>query len=103
MAWHFKLGFIPARKGGKLPVETLSTTFVDYSGQSKTLEMRADAFSPGARVLIADDWIETGAQVKAVIELVEQQGGKVVGIAAINIDDNPVTALLKAKYNAFAP
>lgn len=91
-------GFIPIRKGGKLPVETLSVNFVDYSGQEKSLEIRADAIKPGARVLLVDEWIETGAQVNAAIELIERRKGVVIGIATINIDENKETEKLKKKY-----
>lgn len=91
-------GFIPIRKGGKLPVETLSVNFVDYSGQEKSLEIRADAIKPGARVLLVDEWIETGAQVNAAIELIERLKGVVIGIATINIDENKETEKLKKKY-----
>jgi adenine phosphoribosyltransferase len=95
-------GFIPIRKGGKLPVETLSVHFVDYSGQEKSLEMRVDAIKPGARVLLVDEWIETGAQVNAAIELIESQQGVVVGVATINIDENKETEKLKKKYKCYA-
>ena len=95
-------GFIPIRKGGKLPVETLSVHFVDYSGQEKSLEMRVDAIKPGARVLLVDEWIETGAQVNAAIELIESQKGVVVGVATINIDENKETEKLKKTYKCYA-
>jgi adenine phosphoribosyltransferase len=94
-------GFIPIRKGGKLPVETLSVNFVDYSGQEKSLEIRADAIKPGARVLLVDEWIETGAQVNAAIELIERRKGVVIGIATINIDENKETEKLKKKYKCY--
>jgi adenine phosphoribosyltransferase len=95
-------GFIPIRKGGKLPVETLSVDFVDYSGQEKSLEMRVDAIKPGARVLLVDEWIETGAQVNAAIELIESLKGIVIGVATINIDENKETEKLKKKYKCYA-
>ena len=95
-------GFIPIRKGGKLPVETLSVHFVDYSGQEKSLEMRVDAIKPGARVLLVDEWIETGAQVNAAIELIESQQGVIVGVATINIDENKETEKLRKKYKCYA-
>jgi adenine phosphoribosyltransferase len=91
-------GFIPIRKGGKLPVQTDRQELIDYSGQPKTLELRAGALLPGTRILLVDEWIETGAQAKAAIELVEQQGGIVAGIAAINIDDNEKTRPILEKY-----
>jgi adenine phosphoribosyltransferase len=92
-------GFVPIRKGGKLPVQTDKVEFIDYSGQPKTLELRAGALHPGINVLLVDEWIETGAQVKAAIELVEHQGGIVAGIAAINIDTNEKTSPILEKYH----
>ena len=79
-------GLVPTRKAGKLPVPTMAANFVDYTGKEKSLKIRTDAISPGTRVLVVDEWIETGAQVQAAIELIEQQGGIVAGIASINID-----------------
>jgi adenine phosphoribosyltransferase len=92
-------GFIPIRKGDKLPVQTDKVEFFDYSGQPKTLELRAGTLQPGRRVLVVDEWIETGAQVKAAVELVEHQGGIVAGIAAINIDINEKTRPILEKYH----
>jgi adenine phosphoribosyltransferase len=98
MAFRMKKGFVPIRKGGKLPVETDSVEFMDYTGQRKSLELRTDAIKPRTKVLIVDEWIETGAQVKAAIELVERQSGIIVGIATINMDDNEQTRLIREKY-----
>jgi adenine phosphoribosyltransferase len=91
LALHFQKGFVPVRKGGKLPVEVDMCQFIDYTGHEKSLELRADAIKHGTRVLIVDEWIETGAQVKAAIQLIEGQGGVIAGIAAINIDENEAT------------
>ena len=102
IALRTKKGFVPIRKGGKLPVETETVDFVDYTGQKKSLELRAGAINPQTRVLIVDEWIETGAQVKAAIELVERQGGIVVGIATISIDDNADTRVMREKYRCHA-
>ena len=98
LALYFKVGFIAIRKGGKLPVETDQVHFVDYSGQQKALELPTNALKPGERVLLADEWIETGTQLGAALELIEGQGGIVAGIAAINIDDNENTQKLRQKY-----
>jgi adenine phosphoribosyltransferase len=98
IAERLGVGLVPARKGGKLPVETIRETFVDYTGEEKALEIRPDALKPGAAVLIADEWIETGAQVSAAIALVERAGARVAGIAAINIDRCPATAALRSQY-----
>jgi len=94
-------GFIPIRKGGKLPVETRSVSFVDYSGTQKTLEIRVDVVFLGARVLLVDEWIETGTQVHAARELIESQQGIIAGIATIKMDDNKSTQILKEKYKCY--
>jgi len=99
MAIEAQKGFVPIRKGGKLPVKSDSVSFVDYTGTRKSLELRAEAIEPGTRMLVVDEWIETGAQVGAAVELIEGQGGGVVGIATINMDDNAATHLLREKYD----
>ncbi|MCK5131419.1 MAG: adenine phosphoribosyltransferase [Candidatus Sabulitectum sp.] len=91
-------GFIPVRKGGKLPVKTRSTRFTDYSGEVKSLEIRQDIPLREMRVLLIDEWIETGTQVRAAISLIENQGGTVAGIATINIDQNEKTSELRKNY-----
>ena len=96
-----KKGFIPIRKGGKLPVATRSVSFVDYSGMQKSLEIRVDAALLGARVLLVDEWIETGTQVHAAIELIESQQGIIAGVATIKMDDNEATQILKKKYKCY--
>jgi adenine phosphoribosyltransferase len=98
MAVHLHKGFIPIRKGGKLPAAVSMAEFVDYSGQRKTLELRKGSIKPGEKVLVVDEWIETGAQVQAAVDLIEGAGGSVVGIAAINMDDNPIVMRLRQKY-----
>jgi adenine phosphoribosyltransferase len=90
-------GFVAIRKGGKLPVEVHTATFVDYSGEQKSLELRADAFPAGSRILLIDEWIETGAQARAAIELISQQSGVVVAIGCINCDSIEKTAELRAQ------
>lgn len=98
VAVHSKKGFVPIRKGGKLPVVSDAIGFVDYTGQVKSLELRKGAIEPGTRVLLVDEWVETGSQVKAAVELIEGQGAEIVGIATINMDDNDVTRKLKQHY-----
>ena len=88
-------GLVVARKGGKLPLACEVVTFVDYTRQTKRLEMRPDALRPGERVLIVDEWVETGAQVRAVIGLVEHLGGIVAGVASLNIDEGAEPGLHK--------
>ncbi len=73
-------GFIPVRKKGKLPWKTHSVTY-DLEYGTDTLEMHQDAIKPKERVLIVDDLLATGGTVSAVAKLVEQERGKIVGIA----------------------
>lgn len=98
IAMHLRRGFVPIRKGGKLPVEVDTRYFIDYTHQEKSLELRANAIAPGTRVLLVDEWIETGAQVRAAIELIESQGGVIVAVAALNIDVNEATKPIRERY-----
>jgi adenine phosphoribosyltransferase len=98
IALRLGAGFIPIRKGGKLPVAHDSETVTDYSGKAKTLELRLQPFPAGTKVLLVDEWVDTGAQAKAAIALIERAGGVVVGIATVTMRDNPGTAELKQKY-----
>ena len=61
VAIHSKKAFVPIRKDGKLPVVSDAVGFVDYTGQVKSLELRKGAITPGTRVLLVDEWIETGS------------------------------------------
>jgi adenine phosphoribosyltransferase len=72
-------GFVPARRPGKLPPETVSARYALEYGEN-ALEVNADAISQGARVVIHDDVLATGGTVKAIGGLVEQLGGQVVGV-----------------------
>jgi len=98
IAERLDVGVVTIRKGGKLPVETVRESFVDYSGKQKTLEIRPDVLAPGAEVLIVDEWIETGAQVCAAIALVKRLGGIVAGIATIRVDRNDRTDGLRRDF-----
>jgi adenine phosphoribosyltransferase len=82
IAYKLGCGFVPARRPGKLPLETISAEYALEYGKN-TLELRADAFGDGARVLIHDDVLATGGTAKALAELVEQLGGEVVGLQFI--------------------
>jgi adenine phosphoribosyltransferase len=98
LALKLGVGFVPVRKGGKLPVKNERVAYRDYSGTEKIFELRADPWRRGTRVLLVDDWIETGATAKAATELIERAGGVVAGIAAIAFRKNEKTADLWAKY-----
>ena len=72
-------GFVPARRPGKLPPETVAARYALEYGEN-ALEVNASAIAQGARVVIHDDVLATGGTVKAIAGLVEQLGGHVVGI-----------------------
>jgi adenine phosphoribosyltransferase len=72
-------GFVPARRPGKLPPETVSARYALEYGEN-ALEVNADSISEGARVVIHDDVLATGGTVAAIAGLVEQLGGQVVGV-----------------------
>ena len=78
LADTLNIPFIPVRKPGKLPADTISAEYsLEYG--SNTLEMHTDALSAGQRVVIVDDLLATGGTVGACIELCEVQGAEVVG------------------------
>ena len=82
IAYKLGCGFVPARRPGKLPLETISADYALEYGRN-ALELQSDAFEDGSRVLIHDDVLATGGTSKAMAELVEQLGGTVVGIQFI--------------------
>jgi len=73
------VGFVPVRKAGKLPRETLSGAY-DLEYGSAVLEVHADAFAHGARVLVVDDVLATGGTAAATVELLEHAGCTVAGL-----------------------
>jgi len=75
-------GFVPVRKEGKLPHETLSVSYeLEYG--SATVEMHADALRPGDRVLVVDDLLATGGTLEAAAALVGQAGASVAGFVVV--------------------
>lgn len=107
VAREFGAGFVPVRKGGKLPIpeETrVSRTVVDYTGDEKRLELDRSAVDATGRVLVVDDWIETAAQMTAAVELVEEAGGTVGGIATVGAADDTTESLRDAySFHAVLP
>ncbi len=77
LARELRAGFVPARRPGKLPHETVSARYVLEYGID-VLEVHADALAHGARVLVHDDLLATGGTAAALCELVERLGGEVV-------------------------
>lgn len=80
VAYSLGVGFSPVRKEGKLPRETIKVNYGLEYGKD-VLTIHKDAIKPGQRVLITDDLLATGGTIEATIQLVEQLGGVVAGIA----------------------
>lgn len=82
IAYNMKKAFVPVRKKGKLPAETISESYNLEYGQA-TLEIHKDAIKPGQKVVIIDDLIATGGTLEAIIKLVERLGGEVARICCL--------------------
>ena len=80
VAIEIGVGFVPVRKPGKLPRETISEKY-DLEYGSNELQIHKDAIKPGQKVVIIDDLLATGGTVAATIKMVERLGGEVVGCA----------------------
>ena len=80
VAYTLASGFVPIRKPGKLPAETLKYEYSLEYGKD-ALEIHKDAIEPGSQVLIVDDLLATGGTTIATIRMIEQLGGNVVGLA----------------------
>lgn len=80
LALRLGVGFVPIRKAGKLPYTTIRREYALEYG-TDTIEMHKDAVAPGEKVLLVDDLIATGGTAKAAVELLEEAGAEVVGIA----------------------
>ncbi|MEM8776078.1 MAG: phosphoribosyltransferase family protein [Pseudomonadota bacterium] len=92
------VGFLPIRKAGKLCVETDRVSFTNYSGHTQDMEMRQPAFASGTRVLLVDQWIETGGTMEGAIELVTRQKGIVSGLVAIAAEETPRATQLRNRF-----
>lgn len=97
LAYKLQKGFVPVRKPGKLPYETIGQSY-DLEYGSNTIEMHIDAIKPGQKVIIADDLLATGGTTKAIVDLVEKLGGEVVKIVyLIELEDLNGRELLKGQ------
>ena len=80
IAYELGCGFVLVRKPGKLPADTLSTSYqLEYG--TDTLEIHKDAIEPGQRVLLVDDLLATGGTISAAAELVRRLSGEIVGFS----------------------
>ena len=82
IAYNLHKAFVPVRKKGKLPCETVEMEYELEYGKA-VIEMHKDSIKPGQRVLIVDDLIATGGTTKAMVDLVESLGGEVAGIVVL--------------------
>ncbi|WP_309120406.1 adenine phosphoribosyltransferase [Paenibacillus sp.] len=80
LAYALGVGFVPIRKSGKLPYETIEASY-DLEYGKDSLAVHKDAIRPGQKVLIADDLLATGGTIATCINLVQKLGGDVVGAA----------------------
>lgn len=85
VAHRLHAGVVLIRKAGKIDWGVGSVTCVDFSGTEKVLEIANDAVSASDRVLVVDDWSETGAQLHAAMQLIEHLGARVFGGACLHI------------------
>lgn len=98
VAYNMNKGFVPVRKAGKLPYETISRKY-DLEYGSASLEIHKDAIKKGDKVVIVDDLLATGGTCRAMVELVEEIGAEIVGISFfIELDDLNGRELFKG-YN----
>lgn len=78
VAHQLRAGFVPARKMGKLPWETVSQDYeLEYGADA--IQIHTDCIAPGERVLLVDDLIATGGSAEAALKLIEKVGGEIVG------------------------
>lgn len=82
VAYALHKGFVPVRKKGKLPCETISKEY-DLEYGSAVIEMHKDSIRPGQKVVIVDDLIATGGTIEAITQIVEELGGQVVKICFV--------------------
>ena len=104
LAYAMALPFVPVRKKGKLPHDTISEDF-DLEYGTDTLEIHVDAVSEGQRVVLVDDLLATGGTMAAAVRLVEKLGGEIVEIAFVVelaflngrrlLGDRPVSSLIQ--------
>lgn len=102
IALKLKKSLVLIRKEGKLPnleEDLIKLEFEDYTKKEKSFEINKNSIKSGDKIILVDEWIETGAQMKAAIELIEKLGGKIIGISSIQADKNNSTDILFKKYN----
>lgn len=82
VAYNLHKAFVPVRKKGKLPCETITMKY-DLEYGSAEIEMHKGSIRPGQKVVIVDDLMATGGTMEAIVKLIEQMGGKVVKVVCL--------------------
>jgi adenine phosphoribosyltransferase len=101
LAYRLNAGFVPVRKPGKLPAETVKISYeLEYG--SNALELHKDAIQPGQRILIVDDLLATGGTAVATADLASRLGAKIAGLAFVVELDFLKGREKLAKYDVFS-
>ena len=91
MSIKLGVGFIPLRKANKLPYSKeniLQNKYTDYTNKTKTLEINKNINIKNSKVIIVDEWVETGKTMNACINIIEKIGCDIIGLVTIGIDEN---------------
>ena len=105
VAYKIGAGFVPVRKGGRMPSIrkfVMRVSFADYTDDPQAFEIGRYVIPGEARVLIVDDWIDTGGQIKGVIKLVKRQHAMVAGISCLAAHISKNTRALFRNYELHA-
>lgn len=105
VARRMKKGLVPIRKANKLPTirkRIVRQRFSDYTGKSSSFEMNRTLIKEGDRILLLDDWAETGGQLKGLIKLLEKQGAVIAGISLLGLNQVRKTRPLEQNYKLHA-
>ena len=102
VASELKKGLILIRKAGRLPnirQNVVSQSFTDYTNESNAFEVNKQLIKKGDRVLLIDDWVETGGQLKGLVKLLEKRGAEVGGVAVLGFNRIGKLQRFAAKYD----
>ena len=101
VAAELKLGLIPIRKAGKLPNikrNVVRQRFVDYTGGASGFEVNKALIAQGDRILLIDDWVETGGQLRGLTKLLEKRRAVVTGISVLGFNTAGTSGALRDRY-----
>ena len=105
MATELRKGLVLIRKAGKLPNlkrNIARQSFTDYTGEQNAFEVNKALIAQRDRILVIDDWVETGGQLKGLTRLIERRGATIAGISVIGLNQIKQTQPLQNRYNVHA-